>query len=128
VPTQMIQPLKEFDWLTLWRSVDESADSPMHNADTYNRFKQWTSDKCKHESGFSLYIQEVIDSYSGKWISKKDIYDNGYLLNGKDHKLNWGNFKEKCEKSGLIFRRQNQGMGFYVPEQMDIIVADKENF
>lgn len=43
---KMIEPLKKFDWLSLWRSVDENSDSPFHDGNVYKQYRKWVNETC----------------------------------------------------------------------------------
>lgn len=124
VPTKMVLPLQKFDWINLWRSVDENGPSPFHDAKTYAAFREWTFNLCQHESPHNLYLQDVMESIPGKWISKAELYDNGYCREVREHRISWGNFKEKAEKLGYVYRKRNTGAGMDVPSVVHPVLAD----
>lgn len=119
VPEKMVIPLINFDWLTLWKSVDENAASPFHDAKTYFRFTEWTSKVCRHESATVLYIDELLEEKAGDWVSKKEMYDNGYRKEVLDYPLNWPNFKEKLEKYGCKSHKKETGIGMLIPSKKE---------
>lgn len=125
VGPKLVEPLKKFDWETLWRSVDENGPSPFENPSTYSKFKEWTARKCKHESPTAMFIDEIMRTHGGEWLSKKEIYDELYLGEVTEYALNWANFKEKCEKNGFKEHKRNVGIGLLVPKF--IIDTEKDN-
>jgi len=128
VPEKMVIPLQKWDWLSLWKSVDESKPSPFHDSAVYNSFAVWTKNKCQHESSHMLYIQKLLDNNDGQWLSKREIYDDGYLMEVKEHQLNWGNFKEKCEKVGIVSHKRECGIGLLIPKKINPVIKNEEEF
>lgn len=126
IPTKMITPMKEFDWFSLWKSVDENGPSPFHNPDTYSNFKNWTAKKCQHETGTTIFIENILNKYSGEWISKLELFDKQYLNQVIDFPLGWSGFKEKIEKYGCKIIRKTSGMGIQFPKDQKKLSFDTE--
>lgn len=119
VVEKMVKPLQSFDWLTLWKSVDENGNSPFHDPKVYTAFKDWTAKKCRHESPLVMFLNGIIDKHSGEWLSKEQLYDNGYIHEVKDYQLKWANFKELAEKMGFECHKRKTGIGMLVPESAE---------
>ncbi len=123
VPAKMVKPLIDFDWLTLWRSVDERGLSPFHDPAIYSAFKQWTAAKCEAETPTSIYIRDLIEQRHGQIVSLPDLYED-YTLTITEKHLGRSNFKEKIEKYGFVHTRTTSKRGYLIPDTL----TDDTNF
>ena len=60
--TKVWEPLNAFDWISLWRSVDESNEqSPMD--EVWNEFVVWTSNKCVKQTDANIWWSGFLYQY-----------------------------------------------------------------
>lgn len=126
VSEKMVRPLQQFDWLTLWKSVDENGPSPFQNPDTYAKFKRWTAEKCETETPTAIWIKQLVRSHGGELISLPDLYAE-YIQTVKEKHLSRSNFQEKIEKYGFRKHKTSKKQGYIVPKTgADAFFVDKE--
>ena len=106
--TKVWEPLNAFDWISLWRSVDESNEqSPMD--EVWNEFVVWTSNKCVKQTDANIWWSGFLDQYEGQTMSAsviKDSLNDYYYKNQVDKEYRKGKnalstmlISAGCEKS-----------------------------
>lgn len=66
------EPLNKFNWVGLWRSVDEKSDrSPL--SDDWEAFLIWTSNKCVKQTAANIWWSRFLDEHEGQTISASVI-------------------------------------------------------
>jgi hypothetical protein len=118
VPEKMVKPLHQFDWLNLWRSVNENENSPFHNADTYHAFRRWTEQKCLTETPTVEFIKEQVQMNGGKFMPTTEIWQQ-YSRTVQDKQMSKPKLKELLEKYGYTPHRRNDARGFLVPTVLE---------
>lgn len=115
VSDKMVTPLIKWNWLELWQSVDENGLSPFHDAETYSKYRDWTTEKCVTETPTVEFIKEYISNHPNKWISSSDLYSRYRNDVVGEKPMGTGKFKELIIKYGFNERRVNNIRGFDVP-------------
>ena len=105
-----ITPLENFNYLNLWRSINENDQSPFADETLYNNFKSWTTEKCGSESVHQQFLEDFKLNHEGKYYTKIE-FENLYeqFLNFKHKPLSWGLLKEKAAKSKIQWKHTMKG-------------------
>ena len=110
--------LNEFDWMSLWRSVDENQDlSPMF--EDWEQFVIWTSNKCVRQTLANIWWSQFLDEHEGETIAASEIQrslDHYYEKHQVEKQFRKGkNALAKLLDSGGCQRDRSSGKGtFYV--------------
>ena len=127
VPTKMVTPLQKYDWLSLWQSVDENGPSPFHDSNVYKEFKDWTSEKSKHESNTTEFIDYCMATYFTVIKTKMEIM-NEYENYEDKYTMSWPKIKEQLIKRGCTPFRNKLIRGVTFPKkEEEFLDFDYEN-
>lgn len=66
------EPLNQYDWQGLWRSVNENSErSPM--VDDWEKFVIWTSNKCVKQTDTNIWWSRFLENNEGQLLSATEI-------------------------------------------------------
>jgi energy-coupling factor transporter ATP-binding protein EcfA2 len=122
VPQKMVEPLHKFDWLSLWKSINQNEPSPFQDSDVYNDFVKWTTEKCKHSSTTTEFIEDCIQKYDNMFISADVLqkeYDLLFDSYEKKYKQSWPKLIESFEKVGCKKHRTTKERGIKFPSRKE---------
>ncbi len=69
------EPLNGLDWISLWRSVDETSDqSPM--VSVWSEFVIWTSNKCVKQTEVNIWWTQFLDMHEGENLQESKILES----------------------------------------------------
>jgi len=119
---KQIDAIQSFDYVNLWKSVDENGVEPISDPTIYTQYLEYVKRVCSSTTPTSDWIDSYIQNHDDSWILKTELYDAYYkYLQEKKHKKIMGKdkFYELCQKRGMKLKRQGGtgDRGFYIPEK-----------
>jgi len=106
---QIYNQINAFDFLSMWRCINENEPSPLDNSNTFQKFIKWTHSKCAYRSHLSIFFNTLIANYTKSFISNDKI-KRGYKSYCDYHNIEQ---KHRLTKKGVLSAKA-QSAGFEI--------------
>ena len=127
IPEKMINPLKQFDWLTLWCYVNENGPSPFEDGKLYEEFRKWNTPRIITETPTVEFIKKMVFLKPDEFMSMDEIWGL-YIAEVQDKKnkvKSKENLKELLRKYG--FKWHGNKNGYRVPKMEECRYMSKDD-